>query len=88
MKDCRRLFARLSQYLDAELPEPDCAAIQAHLSDCPPCRAFLRTLRKTVDLCRQYSPETMPPPLKVKARKELLDAYNRAAKKLPSRRRR
>lgn len=51
--DCRELFARLSEYLDGELPPGTCEELQAHLARCPPCQAFARTLRRTVELCRQ-----------------------------------
>jgi len=47
---CRELFARLSEYLDGELDEAHCAEAEVHLEDCPPCRDFLESLRRTVAL--------------------------------------
>lgn len=46
--ECREIFARLSEYLDAELPDAVCADLERHLDDCPPCQRFLESLRRTV----------------------------------------
>ncbi len=50
--ECRELFARLSEYLDGELPPGLCDEIHRHLQACTPCEAFAATLRRTIDLCR------------------------------------
>ncbi len=75
---CKELFALLSQYVDAELKAGTCAEIEQHLKDCPPCIAFLNTLRKTADLCRQYKPSEVPGPLRQEAREQLWAAYQAA----------
>jgi len=64
---CQELFARLSEFIDEELPEGICSEIEAHLSDCEPCQAFLRTLRKTVEICQQLPQDSLPE----EARREL-----------------
>jgi anti-sigma factor RsiW len=74
-KRCLRLFARLSQFLDGELSAKECSEIRKHLEGCSNCCSFLRTLEKTVDLCRQYRPADLPAPLKAQARAELLAAF-------------
>jgi anti-sigma factor RsiW len=76
--ECRRLFALLSEYLDAELPQQTCEQIAAHLADCPPCAAFLESLRKTVELCRRFRFEEMPAPLGEQVRRELRARYEKA----------
>ena len=86
-KKCLRLFARLSEYLDDELSQRDCAAIRKHLDGCTNCQGFLRTLEKTVELCRQYGSNDVPPPIKAQARSELLEAYRQGMKKKTPRRR-
>ena len=58
--DCRDMFARLSEYLDSELPPNLCEELARHLEGCMPCEAFTRTLRHTVDLCRQLPPRPLP----------------------------
>jgi len=47
-EQCKQIFARLSEYLDGELPENLCERIEGHLDGCPPCQAFLRSLERTV----------------------------------------
>lgn len=36
--DCESAMRRLWEYLDAALPEPDMAAIRAHVEACASCR--------------------------------------------------
>ena len=74
---CKQIFAILSEYLDLELPPEACAQIEGHLRNCPPCVEFAESLRKTVELCRDYRPETMPAPLSAGAREELLSAWQK-----------
>lgn len=73
--ECKEIFALLSRYLDMELPADACRAIEAHIKDCPPCIEFAESLKKTVDLCRQYSTSEVPSPLSQEARSELEAAY-------------
>ena len=75
--ECREIFARLSEYLDLELPSDICQTIEAHLKDCPPCIEFADSLKKTIQLCRQYSPNEMPSRLSDACRTELKQAYQK-----------
>lgn len=68
----------LSQYVDAELDPCSCAEIEKHLQGCDPCVAFLNTLRKTAELCRQYQPAELPRPLRDEVRRDLRAAYEAA----------
>lgn len=76
--NCKDLFAALSQYLDAELPPTDCAAIEKHIADCPPCIEFVDSLKKTVGLCKDCGPAPELPPLSDEVRTKLLDAYQQS----------
>lgn len=75
---CREIFALLSEYLDSELPAGDCAELERHLADCPPCIEFLNSLKETVRLCHDCGPAEAPPPLTGAQRKQLLAAYQKA----------
>ncbi|HXP84246.1 MAG TPA: zf-HC2 domain-containing protein [Bryobacteraceae bacterium] len=75
---CKEVFAKLSEYLDMELPPDACEELEAHLEGCPPCIEFVASLRKTVDLCRRYSPAELPGALNETARQELQEAYERS----------
>lgn len=74
-KDCERIRAALSEYLNLELPEGGCEALESHLEYCAPCREFVSSLRATIELCRQYHPDEIPAPLSERARRELQVAY-------------
>lgn len=78
VSECRDIFVLLSQYLDEELPDDVCREIDAHISGCPPCVEFVESLKKSVELCRRWRPEDEPGPLPELARRELLEAYQRA----------
>jgi anti-sigma factor RsiW len=51
---CAKLLARLSDYLNNELDADTRQIIEKHLRDCRPCQVCLSTLRRTVELCRQF----------------------------------
>lgn len=72
--ECRALFARLSEYLDGEIDADGCAHVDAHLADCPPCRDFLESLRRTVRLV-QSDPGTGLPE---QARRAVVEAWRKA----------
>ncbi len=55
-----KLLARLSDYLDGELPLSERARVDRHLDGCERCRRELRELRETVALLRRL-PEPDPP---------------------------
>jgi anti-sigma factor RsiW len=67
------MFAQLSEYIDNELDPGICAGLEEHLDDCPPCRAFLESLRRTVDLTRELPKQKLPEEI----RQELVEAYRR-----------
>jgi len=52
--DCGRIFALLSEYLDQELAPPQCVELEEHLRGCPECIEFVRSLKRSVKLCRQF----------------------------------
>ncbi|MGA7413404.1 MAG: zf-HC2 domain-containing protein [Bryobacteraceae bacterium] len=72
---CKQIFALLSEYLDLELPPEACAEIESHMTDCAPCIEFAKSLKTTIALCRQHSPEVMPKPLSAEAQATLRSAW-------------
>jgi len=75
--DCTEVLEMLSDYLNLELPADACKQIAHHLSGCQPCEEFAASLRRTVDLCRQYRPSELPQPISQAAREELMEAYRK-----------
>ena len=74
--DCKALFAKLSDYLDGEIDAADCAHVDDHLADCPPCRDFLESLRRTVRLV-QSDPDAVLP---AEVRHAVLESWRRLRK--------
>jgi len=72
-KQCKEIFARLSEYMDGELPDDICERIDGHMEDCPPCQAFLRSLENTVRLVEDQQPPRLPDDI----RQSVLDALKR-----------
>ena len=78
---CREMFARLSEYLDGELDPEICSGIETHMGDCPPCEAFLASLRRTVELTRELPSHELPEGLA----RELIESYRKAQESQDSR---
>jgi hypothetical protein len=60
-----------------ELSPESCRELELHLEGCPPCIDFVESLRKSIDLCREYSPTERSEPLSEDARRQLQEAYKR-----------
>lgn len=72
-KECRKLLGSLSDYVDGELSEELCTALEQHMLDCEDCRVVVDTLRKTVYL---YHKTTEPEPLPGDIRQRLYKSLN------------
>lgn len=79
--ECREIFAKLSEYLDRELPDDLCQKIAAHIDECPPCVEFVASLRKSVDLCRRLRADAPSRPLSDEIMDRLLDSYRSSIEK-------
>ena len=53
-RECRELFANLSEYLDARVAPGTCEQMKSHIEKCPACIAFLKDLRAAIDRCRSF----------------------------------
>ena len=51
-RDCSKIFAELSEYIDGKLDPKACDKMRKHIEACPACVAFLRDLRAAIDRCR------------------------------------
>jgi anti-sigma factor RsiW len=69
---CEAIFARLSEYLDEELDPTLCSELDTHMEGCAPCRAFLESLRRTVDALQAVESPRLPDEL----RREVLATYH------------
>jgi anti-sigma factor RsiW len=76
-QDCEAIFARLSEYLDKELPAATCEELERHIQNCEPCVAFVNSLKKSVGLHRACVPMADPPTLSPAVKQSLREAYQR-----------
>ena len=72
--NCRQIFEALSEYIDDDLDPGVCDEIEQHMQGCAPCQAFLNTLQRTVDFCR----DTTVPPLTAQQKADLREMVRRA----------
>lgn len=59
-RDHRFAHARLSGYIDQELPPPEHRRVEEHVGICPQCRRVLATLRRTLRDLRSLPAEPRP----------------------------
>ena len=58
--DCEEVRKLSSDYLDEDLAPTKRSVIQAHLSNCGPCRAFVDTLASTIGLLSRIPKVSAP----------------------------
>ena len=63
---CDEALARLFEYLDAELPEPDCLRLAAHLAVCDHCLDAASAEKHLRALLRRSCVERAPEELRVR----------------------
>ena len=62
--DCHEVRSLSSDYIDGELDHATEDRVKSHLEWCAPCRAFINTLRATVDLLRATPRREVPDDLR------------------------
>jgi hypothetical protein len=65
---CQDAIGLLGDYLERILGDRLLADLEAHLANCEPCRAYLKTYRKTRDLTARVGAVDMPPELQNRLR--------------------
>ena len=65
---CREVVDLLAEYVGRTLDTGDVRALERHLDDCPACRAYLATYRKTMRLTGRAMDVEMPDELKRRLR--------------------
>ena len=69
---CRDVIGLLAEYLEATLCHDELDDLEAHLRDCDPCRAYLATYRRTIEIGAAAGRMDMPPEMKARLRAFLL----------------
>jgi anti-sigma factor RsiW len=70
---CKDAIAVLGEYLEETLSPEVLAALEQHLHDCAPCRAYLATYRKTRDVAAAAQRVPMPEEMKHRLRQFLVE---------------
>ena len=68
---CEEARAHSSDYIDGEIDSVLEQRIHAHLSGCPLCEAFFRTLRETIAALRAMPTQTAPAGFADRVRKSI-----------------
>lgn len=63
---CDEAIARLYEYMDAELPESDCARLAAHLAVCPTCHDAVSAEEHLRAVLRRSCVEAAPERLRLR----------------------
>ena len=58
---CKECIDLLYDYLEGSLNTETAASLEEHFQDCPPCISFLRTYKKTTNICRESLSKTEIP---------------------------
>ncbi|HEX9743772.1 MAG TPA: zf-HC2 domain-containing protein [Nitrospiraceae bacterium] len=74
---CRKILRTISEYLDNDLPKSACAVIRKHLGACAKCERVVRSLKRTINLCRKADVARLTASDKTRLRKEILSAVSR-----------
>lgn len=61
---CREIAQLVTDYLDGSLTLGERVRFQLHLGLCFACRNYLRQMKYTIALLRQWPPEPVPPHVK------------------------
>lgn len=82
---CKDIFLALSDYLDGELDPKFCSVLEEHMRDCPPCIAFLKSLKKTIEVTNKAQSDAgQAPEISGEVREKLRSAYEQFRAKLNS----
>lgn len=75
---CKEAIDVLGEFLEATLTPELAAELERHLLDCAPCRAYLNTYRKTLELTGRAGRVPMPEEMKQRLHRFLLDRLSRS----------
>lgn len=59
-RHCHKMTAAFSEYLDKDLRKQLCRKLEVHLAECPDCKMYFDTLKRTVTLYRSLEQEPLP----------------------------
>lgn len=75
--DCHEVRQLSSDYIDGDLRDADVKRVNRHLEWCPPCNAFIETLRATVNMLRNTPKREAPEDFRQRVREAIEDERGR-----------
>lgn len=75
--NCHEIMKHLSEFIDGDLDDCQCDVIRGHLDDCPECRTFLDTFRKTIDVSKKLLRTEIPDEIRARLRDRLREEYKK-----------
>jgi predicted anti-sigma-YlaC factor YlaD len=73
---CQEAIELLGEYLDGTLTPAALERLEGHLRHCEPCRAYLATYKRAVELAAKVNRVEMPPAVKQRLRVLLSSALD------------
>jgi anti-sigma factor RsiW len=70
---CKEAIDVLADYIESSLTPELAEELERHLLDCAPCRAYLRTYRKTREITGEVGRASMPEEMRERLHRFLLD---------------
>jgi len=77
--DCTRVFEKLSEYLDRELPPSDCVSLERHIQGCGRCVEFVESVKQSVALIKDVDASENLGPMPEDVKADLRAAFERMA---------
>lgn len=77
---CDTLLSQMSSYLDGDLPELTCAAIEQHAAACAECGRVIAEFRTATGLCRSAGTAPLPEDVRARARARVRELLRTASK--------
>jgi len=78
---CKRMTSVFSDYLDHRLRKQLCQRLEMHLTECPDCKMYFDTLKRTVTLYRTLEQEPLPKEAEKRLFATIKLAQNKGGKK-------
>ena len=70
---CVEMIAKLSDYIDNDLDEAMHTLVKRHAGVCPQCEVFLKTLQRTIDLCKHLETRPLSESFSQKLRQKIME---------------
>jgi predicted anti-sigma-YlaC factor YlaD len=57
----KKIYKQICDYMGEDLNAPVCKEVAEHLANCPHCKVYLDTVKKTITLCKEMEKDEKLP---------------------------